>query len=265
MESPGDATSVLFTSGPRPVTCRTEPKARGRDLERKSDYGIQKGACSWSSPTLLFTDGLALTSCYLLNLHPAFRSQTWCYQLPSRSLPWLCRFRNGSPDRHAPSSYTLPKLVSYFCLHADLSLDLKLLLLTGCSLAPRTGPVNTCQRMRKRPALLAQGSWDVGLNVWSWQTASRFLTTSSAPWKSFWTSVCPETPRCPTQTGLSWGGSHFPGSLGGLSLAAVSAVYSPIAEHGLLTAVVSLVAEHGFSSCSSRDLEGWLSSWGAQA
>ena len=46
MESPGDATSVLFTLGPRPVICRTEPKARGRDLERKSDYGIQKGACS---------------------------------------------------------------------------------------------------------------------------------------------------------------------------------------------------------------------------
>ena len=42
-ESPGDATSVLFTSGPRPVTSRTELKARRRNLERKSDYGIRKG------------------------------------------------------------------------------------------------------------------------------------------------------------------------------------------------------------------------------
>lgn len=73
--------------------------------------------------------------------------------------------RTGSPDRHAPSSYTLRNPVSYFRLHADLSSDLKLILFVGCSLAPRTGPVNTCQTMGKRPALLAQGSWDVGLCV----------------------------------------------------------------------------------------------------
>lgn len=108
------------------------------------------------------------------------------FKKPSLTL----QVRIGSPDRHTPSSYTLPNAVSYFCLHEDLSLDLKLVLFVDYSLAPRTGPINTCQTMRKRPALLAQGSWDIGLWVKlspslhfpsSLRVPDHFLSTTKVP------------------------------------------------------------------------------------
>lgn len=124
----------------------------------------------------------------------------------------------GSPDLHARSSYTLPNTVLSFCLHADLSLDLKLDLLTSCSLASRTVPISTCQIIRKQPAQFAQGTWDLGLGRWSWVTASIFHPQGSWLFSQhsqspFRTLCLPRDPRCPTPAGLSWGDSHFPSSL----------------------------------------------------
>ena len=117
----------------------------------------------------------------------------------------------GSPDLHAHSSYTLPNTVLSFCLHADLSLDLKLVLLTSCSLAPRTVPINTCQIIRKQPAQFAQGTWDLGLDRWSWVTASIFHPTSGlltllrAQPKSFQDPLCSQRPK------VSYAGRPFLG------------------------------------------------------